>query len=51
MAADGGGAMYNSDRPGENGEPQQDEREKANKGDIGDTPTFNSVSMMVSGTS
>mgnify|MGYP007103128223 FL=1 len=44
MSADGGGAMYNSDRPGENGEPQQDEREKANKSDIGDTPTYDSVS-------
>ena len=44
MAADGGGAMYNSDRPNKDGEPQQDENEKAKTGDIGDTPTFDSVS-------
>lgn len=44
MAADGGGAMYNSDRPGKEGEPQQNEVEKSKTGDIGDTPTFNNVS-------
>ena len=44
MSADGGGAMYNSDRPNKDGEPQQDENEKAKTGDIGDTPTFDSVS-------
>lgn len=44
MSADGGGAMYNSDRPNKSGEPQQDEVEKSKTGDIGDTPTFDSVS-------
>lgn len=44
MAADGGGAMYNSDRPNKSGEPQQSEVDKNKTGDIGDTPTYDSVS-------
>lgn len=44
MSTDGGGAMYNADKPSKDGEPQQDENEKAKTGDIGDTPTLDSVS-------
>ena len=44
MSTDGGGAIYNADKPSKDGEPQQDENEKAKTGDIGDTPTLDSVS-------
>lgn len=44
MSTDGGGFMYNADKPSKDGEPQQDENEKAKTGDIGDTPTLDSVS-------
>lgn len=44
MSTDGGGAMYNADKPSKDGKPQQDENEKAKTGDIGDTPTLDSVS-------